>query len=509
VAEATTIPTTVQNILAHPDELNTELAKRKLKHYIKGAWNVVEPKTKYKANWHIEAICEHLEAVTNGSIRNLLINIPPRFSKSLTISVFWPTWSWITNPSVRWLFSSYSHTLAVRDSVKSRRILQSNWFQARWGNSFKLSGDQNAKQRYENDQQGYRIATSVGGSATGEGGDYVVVDDPHNVFEVESDTVRESTILWWDEVMSSRLNDQETGCKIIIMQRSHEYDLAGHVLNKGGYEHLNLPMEYEAKCIVETKHSCSQQDGTSIGYTDPRTNEGELLSPTRMGEQSVRDIRRDLGSYAYAGQYQQKPTAREGNMFRVDEFHIVDSINEKNVKKEWRSWDKAGTEGAGDYTVGVRMGKYRNPRGTGVTASDGEQIMARYFVRDVVRGQWSTGQREAKIKRASEIDGKSVWITIEQEPGSGGKESAEASLKNLVGRHVEIDTVSGEGNKEKRADPYSVAVENGEVDLLAGPWLHGYIEEHRHFPQSRYKDQVDASARAFNKLKTAGRVHVG
>ncbi len=487
----------IQRILADPDALNTELATRKLHHFVEQAWHVVEPNTVYKSNWHIDAICEHLQAVFDGEIRNLLVNIPPRCMKSLIISVFWPTWSWINTPSTRWLFSSYAHPLAVRDAVKSRRILQSDWFQSRWGNRFKMSGDQNAKQRYDNTVGGYRIATSVGGAATGEGGDYVVVDDPHNIFEIESDIVRKGVILWWDEVMSTRLNDPETGGKIIIMQRGHQYDLSGHVLEKGDYEHLCLPMEFEEK------RRCS----TSIGFTDPRKEEGELLCPNRIGGDANRAMRLALGSYGYAAQMQQTPTAREGNMFKIDNLNLVDEIKESNVKKRWRSWDKAGTEGGGAYTVGLRMGRYKKPRPNGSFDKEGNERSSKYFIDDLIRGQWSSGKRESKIKEASKKDGKKIFIVVEQEPGSGGLESAEGTARNLVGRHVDI--VRPTGDKADRADPFSVAVENGLVDVLHSHWTHDLIEEMKHFPQSTYKDQVDAGAQAFNKLSSGGRVHIG
>lgn len=486
----------LEQVLQNPNALYTELATRKLSHFVEQAWHVVEPNTPYKANWHIDAICDHLQAVYDGEIKNLLVNIPPRCMKSLIISVFWPTWSWISNPSTRWLFSSYAHPLAVRDAVKSRRILQSDWFKARWKH-IALSGDQNAKQRYDNTNGGYRIATSVGGAATGEGGDYVVVDDPHNIFEIESDIVRAGVIMWWDEVMSTRLNDPETGGRIIIMQRGHQYDLAGHVLEKGDYEHLCLPMEFERdrKCF------------TSIGFEDPRTEEGELLHPKRIGREANEALKRALGSYGTAAQLQQRPSPREGNMFKVDNLNYISTIDEENVKKRWRSWDKAATEGGGAWTAGPRIGKYKKPRPNGTYHKDGTERKSKYFIDDMVRGQWSSGRREDKIKATSVRDGKKVWIVVEQEPGSGGKESAEATAKRLVGRHVEI--VRPTGDKIDRADPFSVSVENGEVDIVYGDWVHEYIEELKHFPQSTFKDQVDASAQAYNKLSGAGKVHIG
>jgi hypothetical protein len=235
--------------------------------FIRYAWEEVEPGTTFVPGFHLDAICEHLEAVSHGRVRNLLINIPPRHMKSLAVCVFWPVWEWITHPQRRWLFASYASSLSVRDSLKCRRLIESPWFQRRFGDRFQLCGDQNAKDRFDNDRSGCRLATSIGGAATGEGGDRVVVDDPHNVVERESDAARELALTWWDQTMSTRLNDPKTGAKVIVMQRIHERDLSGHVLEQGGYVHLCLPAEFESarRCI------------TSIGWRDRRSAEGELL----------------------------------------------------------------------------------------------------------------------------------------------------------------------------------------------------------------------------------------
>src|SRR5712692_11933357 len=192
-------------------EIDKELATRSLLEFIEQAWPVLQPATPFVPSWHIDALCEHLEAITFGHIRNLLINIPPRHMKSLAVSVFWPCWEWIRWPERRWLFSSYAETLSIRDSVQCRRLIQSPWYRQNWGDRFTLTSDQNEKRRFENNRSGYRIASSVGGSNTGEGGDRVVVDDPHNVNDAESDPVRQAALTWWDTVMSTRLNDPKTG----------------------------------------------------------------------------------------------------------------------------------------------------------------------------------------------------------------------------------------------------------------------------------------------------------
>src|SRR3984893_3825149 len=196
------------------DEIDAELASRSLGEFVRQAWPVVEPSTAFVPGWHIDAIIEHLEAVTRGQIRNLLINVPPRHMKSLLVSVFWPAWEWIAHPERRWLYSSYAASLSIRDSVQCRRLIESPWYRSRWGHIFSLTGDQNAKMRFDNNRSGYRLSTSVGGSVTGEGGDRIVCDDPHKVDEVHSDTVRKAATEWWDVAMSTRANDRKSSALV-------------------------------------------------------------------------------------------------------------------------------------------------------------------------------------------------------------------------------------------------------------------------------------------------------
>src|SRR5215475_1548804 len=286
-------------------EIDAELASRSLAEFVRQAWVVVEPSTPFVPGWHIDAIIEHLEAVTAGQIRNLLINVPPRHMKSLLVAVFWPGWEWTRWPERRWLYSSYSAQLSIRDSVKCRRLIESPWYQARWADRFALTSDQNTKGRFDNNRSGYRLSTSVGGAATGEGGDRIVCDDPHNVQEAESDSVRKATLDWWDVVMSTRVNDPRTAAMVVVMQRCHQQDLSGHLLEQGGWEHLCLPAEYEGP-----------RSATSIGFVDPRKEHGELLWADRFGRPEIDSLKRSLGSYAAAGQLQQRPSPVEGGMIK-------------------------------------------------------------------------------------------------------------------------------------------------------------------------------------------------
>lgn len=304
--------------LANPqwalDELDKADCEESLSEFLRQGWKYVDPNP-YIGGWHLDAICEHLEAVADGQIKRLVVNVPPRTSKSSAVSVAFPAWVWaqkqkgyLCGPQVQFLFASYAQSLSFRDSVKTRRLIESPWYQRHWNDRYSLTGDQNTKIRFDNNKGGYRIATSVGGSLTGEGGSIIVVDDVLNANEVASDAVRQTALDWWDTAMSTRLNDPKQGAYIVIMQRLAEDDLTGHILNNndGEWTHLMLPMRFEPerKCY------------TDIGWEDPRTIEGELLCPERFGEREVSELERRLGPWGSSGQLQQRPEPKGGGIFK-------------------------------------------------------------------------------------------------------------------------------------------------------------------------------------------------
>ena len=471
-----------QKTLPSINDVDKALAELYFDHFVMQAWHVVEPSTLFVNNWHIGALCEHLEAILYGQISRLIINIPPRHMKSLLCSVFFPAWVWTRFPHIRFLYTSYAEALSIRDSVKTRRIIMSNWYQARWGDMFTLMEDQNQKTKFENDKTGHRMATSIGGSNTGEGGNIIFGDDPNNVKEAESKVKRDSTNLTWDEVISSRLDkgiiniqgdDITVAAKVVIQQRTHEEDVTGYLLAKDiGYEHLCIPCEHDPKIISYT----------SLDFEDPRKEEGEPLWPGRFDISDVLERKRELGAYAFAGQFQQSPHPRGGGMFEVEKFHIVSTFSGE-IEASVRYWDKAGTESGGAYSAGVLMHKLSN---------------GRVGVSNCIRGQWSYLKREQIILQCAKADGEKTRIWVEQEPGSGGKESAERTIAMLIGYSAYKEPVRGD--KEIRAQPYSAQVENNIVELLKGDWVTPYISEHESFPMGKYKDQVDASSGAFNKL---------
>jgi hypothetical protein len=277
-----------------------EKARRRLHEFVVQAWTILEPETPYVDGTHVRAVCDHLQAVTQGRISNLIVNIPPGHAKSLLTAVFWPAWVWIDHPEARWLFSSHREPLATRDSLKCRRLIESAWYQERWRARYQLTNDQNQKSRFENTRTGYRVVVPMS-AGTGERGDYVVVDDPHSVDQAESDTERRSAVEWWNGSMATRLNDLSRGHKVVIMQRLHEADLTGDLLVKGGYDLLCLPAEFEPE----------RRCATSIGWNDSRQKVGELLWPEKVSQVDLDSLKVTLGSYRYAGQYQQRPSRQK------------------------------------------------------------------------------------------------------------------------------------------------------------------------------------------------------
>lgn len=216
-----------------------------LPEFIRAAWKVLEPGNRYSHNWHIDLIAERLTALRQRQIRRLIINIPPRCMKSLLCSVMWPAWIWTTEPERRFLFASYSDSLSTKHSVDRRTLMSSAWYQSLWAHRFRFASDQNVKTEFQNTARGHMIATSVTGTATGKGGDFLVVDDPHNPKQALSELEREAAIRFFTQTLVTRLDDPKTGSICVIMQRLHELDLSGYLLAKGGWEHISLPMEYE------------------------------------------------------------------------------------------------------------------------------------------------------------------------------------------------------------------------------------------------------------------------
>lgn len=294
--------------------------------FFEAAWPHMDP-APYVGGWHLEAIAEHLQAVAEGQIKKLLINVPPRHSKTLITSVAFPAWIWarkpdpdfpLIGPQVKFMCLSYGDQLAMDNATLARRLVASEWYQKLWGDRVKIQADQDAKNKFDTSAGGTRISSSFGGGVLGRGGDIKILDDPHKVDEAESEVTRERVVRAYDGTLKSRVTDPRLSAEIIIMQRLHEGDLSGHVLDSDDdWVHLCLPAEYEPKrhCV------------TAIGWEDPRTEEGQLLWPERFGEDELKPFK--ANPYEWAGQWQQSPVTRGGNIFKRDWWQLYQSPDGK------------------------------------------------------------------------------------------------------------------------------------------------------------------------------------
>jgi len=349
----------------------------------------------------------------------------------------------------------------------------SDWYRALWGDTVQLV--RAGEMAFSNTATGFRQGIPFS-RLTGGRGDRVIIDDPHSVDGAESEAERGSTIRTFRESVPTRLNNPSKSAIVVIMQRLHEQDVSGTILALNlGYEHLMLPMEFEPE------RACH----TSIGFTDPRTYDGELLFPERFPREVVERDKVPMGSYAVAGQFQQRPTPRSGGMFQRGDFQIVDAVPAK-VQRRVRAWDFAASKPKPgkqpDWTVGLRM-----------SWADGV-----FYVESVTRGRWGPADVERTLKNVASQDGPSVTIRMPQDPGAAGKADAETKVKLLQGYGTVVKPISGD--KATRARPASAQAEAGNVKLVRGEWNEAFLDEVCSFPNSMFDDQVDAFADALNEL---------
>lgn len=496
----------------------------RLYDFVKAAWHILEPDNPFVDNWHIGAICEHLEAVTALEIRNLIINIPPRHAKSLLVSVMWFAWVWTLNPYSRWVFSAYGENLAHRDAVKCRDVVTSGWYQSRWGDVFSLRGDQYAKEKIQNDKQGFRIATTVAGRALGEGGSYFVVDDPHKVEEAESPVARQKVIDWWTGTVVTRsTGDPRTFRRVVVMQRLHENDLSGYLVAEvGGYEQLVIPVEYEPRrywllesgkakpkdAIIPTK-----VQRRSVTTRDPRTEEGQLLFPQQFDRATVDALKKELRHRA-AGQLQQRPSDPEGAIFRRSTFRsfaveprsdglyfVLQLPEDRTVAipvascRLFQCVDTAiKIKKRNDYTAvctaflapggylliyDVRQWKIESPH-----------LMK--FLRSCRYGPTRWDQTNLTPVRVGKWLGNLTVVTGRQyieDAASGSGIIQTAAIESAPVRGL-----SSAGDKVEKAIPLATMYESGRVFHLAGAdWRPDFEEELIAFPNTAHDDRTDAA----------------
>jgi predicted phage terminase large subunit-like protein len=474
--------------------------KRDFKAFVKEAWPIVEPGVPFHDGMHIDALCAHLQACYERKILKLLINVPPRTGKSTIVSVLFPAWVWANDPAEKFLSGSYALQLATRDAVRMRRVVESDWYRARWGD-VELADDQNQKTSFENTKTGTRQVVAVGSATTGLGGTFLICDDPHNVQQAESAIMREAAVTWFREAWSTRANTPTT-VRIVVMQRVHQSDVAGFILGEGDWVVLKLPMRYEAGPKV----------ATPIGWVDPREEDGALLWPDRYGEEEIAALEKTLGSAATASQLQQRPAPRGGGTFRREWYkfwyddrlgipepvvvqdnkggHVecvqkaLPKIDETSLLASWDLAFKGGEKN--DYVVGQVWGR-------GVKGD-----RANHYLLDQERGQYDFPATIEAMYRLRERNFNINTIVVEEKANGA---AAIATLKNDVPGIVAVDP---EGGKESRASAAAPLFEAGNVWLPHPdqfPWVTGYMDEMGLFPRGSHDDQVDATTQALSRMK--------
>lgn len=498
-----------------------------LHSFIKLGWPQIEPARKFVDNWHLGVMCEHLEAISNGELSRLAINVPPGTMKSLGTSVFWNAWEWgpRASPSMRYIGFSWEMPLAIRDAVRTRRLIQSPWFQMLWGSQFSMTSDQNMKTRFENNKTGFRIADYVG-AGTGERADRITIDDPHNVRAAESDVKRTDALMWMSETLPTRMNDPDSSSIVLVQQRVHEQDLTGDVLSRDlGWDLLMLPMEYEPRRCSYTsvqrkgqsaekmrflkqeeiwvpenfKPKDASEQSLMVQFTDAepqwvykqdiRKKEGELLFPARFPKEVIDRDKKAMTEYAVAAQFQQRPTVRGGSIIKRAWFEIVKAIPADCFYVRWFDLGSS-TKKDSPYTAGVLMGRSRSTK--------------MFYIRNVVRDQLTGENVKALIRQTCHIDMSQIGrrnyqVWLPQDPGQAGKVQAQDFMLMLAAYNVHTEPESGD--KITRAEPFAAQAQAGNVKILDGEWNEAYLRELAAFSEgAKFKDQVDATSGAFGAL---------
>lgn len=489
------IPRAALALISDPVAIQAEIDRRRcvrLIDFVRAYWHIIEPSTPFRDGWAIEAMCIHLEAVTVGQITRLLINVPPGSMKSLLVNVFWPAWEWgpMGLPHLRYVAFSYAAHLTERDNRRFLAIVSSPRYQRAWGDTVILT--KVTEGNVGNAATGYKIASSVRGVGTGERGNRVLLDDPHNIADGESEAIRSATVEWFRTAMSNRLNDIQTDAIIVIMQRVHEDDVSGAILSGAGdYEHLMIPAEFESDRVVTT----------SIGWRDPREEDGAPYWPERYPSHALAGLAQTLGPYAYAGQYQQRPEVKGGGIIKRDDWRMWANPTDEDDPKYRKfppfdlivgSFDGAFSEKqSADYSAMTTWGVWsENERPKVMLAHAWAE---RLTINDVVRKIVETC-RKMRVDVLL-IENKASGISVQQE------------LVRLIGdAEFQIGMVDPRRLGDKTARAHSIAhlFAAGMVYAPDRAWADKVITQCAAFPRGSHDDLVDTTTQALRWMRDAG-----
>ncbi len=472
-----------------------------LSAYVKEAWHVLKPAEDYLHNWHIDAICEHLEAVSAGEIKRLQVWVPRVTMKSMIVSVLWPTWEWTRDPGLRYWTASYDLGLSRSLSKLSLIVLISEWYTDRWGYQFRLISK--GAGRYSNNKGGTRLATAPGSTALGEHGHRIIIDDAINAgaADATSRVTLDETNSWYDRSIEGSKARPKTAAEVIIMQRLHEDDLAGHAYDL-------MPEEWTVLCLPEWY----EPEHPFAWRKDPRVD-GALLWPEKRGEKDAELMRRQLGPHRAAGQMQQRPSAREGEILKRHwwRFYHPQLFTDEKHKERRPRFDlivQSIDTPLKDKSVNDRI----SIQAWGVSKAD------RYLL-DLKVGHMNYGQAKRAVLEQARYVRKQWRYTAHHvliENAGYGVELYEELRRELTGCHKL--SRAHEGDKVLRAESAAADLESGNcflpgyrqgTDELSMPDearcsadVNGFVDECAMFDNGRYDDQVDGWSQTMNWLRS-------
>ena len=499
--------------------INKKRCEMSLAAFVRMAWHIIEPGQPYIHGWHIDFICSHLEAITDGVTfeedgsyyNRLLVNVPPGTMKSLLIGVFWPAWEWgpRSMPHMRYVCASHSQDLAIRDSLRMRRLVKSEWYQALWGDRVKLTSDQDAKAKFETTATGFRQACAFEG-ITGYRGDRVIIDDPHSVDDANSDAKRETATNLFKEAVTSRLNNPDKSAIVVVMQRLHERDVSGVILDSDmGYDHIMLPMRYDPL----------RSAPTLLGYEDPRTERDELLFPQRFPQAVVDRDEAAMGPYATAGQYAQSPEPRGGGIIKDSWWQVWDRPEYPDIDFVVASLDTAYTKKAENDPSALTV--------WGTFSGDGESQTTRSVDRygrqiDITRSYsseavgpvpkammmyaWQERLEFAELveKTASTCRRMKVDVLLIENKAAG--HSVAQELRKVFANDGIVVNLYDPKTLDKTSRLYAVQhiFSEGMVYAPTKDWAEMVIRQTASFPRGAHDDLVDTVSMALSHLRVTG-----
>lgn len=440
------------------------------KSFFSKVFNTLHPGKSLYYDWHIELIIRYLHEVEKGVIKRLIINIPPRCLKSMCSSVFWPAWLLANDPSRKIITASYSKDLGLKHSQDCRFVMQSHWYRSFFPDAAILK-TQNTKSKFLTKLHGFRFTTSVNSTLTGEGADFIIVDDPQTPSQIFSKTGRQKTIRWFEQTLMSRLNDQKNGAIVVVMQRLHTNDLSGHLLRSNQWELLSIP-------IINNKaihYKCGN-------YVYQRTA-NEILDSRRYNAQTLQQLQHELGDYAFNAQYKQEPHSAESSLIKKSWFKYFDCqslLSSTPHMQIYQSWDCAIKDGAyNDYTVCLTVAHHNDS----------------YYILDIFRGKVEYPKlKNIILHYYNKYQPKSVLI---EDKASGQQIIQELRLiqhKQEESRTpMQVIPVTPKYDKVTRLMLVSPIIANGQVILPSNtPWVGEFEDELLDFPHAKHDDQVDA-----------------